>query len=390
MNCDVLVLNADTRAALAAIRSLGRANLRVSAASHIAAAIGLVSRHCHYQFLYPDPAKETEKFREWLLNTCIEIKPQLLIPCSDLSVEIVSEMRERLNPICALPLGPHKQVNKVLSKHNLLHFASHLGVRCPQTLFIPQKDQRKHNPEVRQLDFPCVVKTDVSFSENSSGNFDKFPVYYPNSFEELEAILSRMEVPLLIQEQVRGVGVGVFALCKNGETYSLFAHERILEKPPSGGRSVLSKSIALDSAPVEQARKLLKELEWTGPAMVEFKRDVQGHYYLMEINPRFWGTLQLSISAGVNFPFQLFELLGKQATVLPSTKYTNGIRLRWLLGTLDHLFINFKMNPSKTLGDLIFRNSLQLFKAKTCYDVFQLSDPRPFLRELSNYLRPHE
>ncbi len=37
--------------------------------------------------------------------------------------------------------------------------------------------------------------------------------------------------------------------------------------------------------------------------MVEFKADARtGTPYLMEINGRFWGSLQLAIDAGVDFP----------------------------------------------------------------------------------------
>ena len=38
--------------------------------------------------------------------------------------------------------------------------------------------------------------------------------------------------------------------------------------------------------------------------MVEMKRDNRdGQFKLMEINPKFWGSLDLSIQAGVNFPY---------------------------------------------------------------------------------------
>ena len=54
----------------------------------------------------------------------------------------------------------------------------------------------------------------------------------------------------------------------------------------------------------------------------------------MEINPRLWGSLQLAIDAGVDFPSIAVDLAcGNQ---LPSNPvYRSGVRLRWLAGDLD-------------------------------------------------------
>jgi len=56
----------------------------------------------------------------------------------------------------------------------------------------------------------------------------------------------------------------------------------------------------------------------------------------MEINPRFWGSLQLAIDSGVNFPAALVELtLGH--TVSKVVSYTLGIQTRWMWGDVDNL-----------------------------------------------------
>jgi predicted ATP-grasp superfamily ATP-dependent carboligase len=53
---------------------------------------------------------------------------------------------------------------------------------------------------------------------------------------------------------------------------------------------------------------LLGQFDWQGVAMVEFKVEANtGTPYLLEVNGRFWGSLQLAIDAGVDFPALLVD-----------------------------------------------------------------------------------
>ncbi|MCZ7584034.1 MAG: ATP-grasp domain-containing protein [Deltaproteobacteria bacterium] len=114
-----------------------------------------------------------------------------------------------------------------------------------------------------------------------------------------------------------------------------FFHRRLRELPPSGGISVLSEAIPPDPEAARAGRALLEALHWTGPAMVEFKRDADGRPCLMEINGRFWGSLQLAIDAGVDFPALLVRAAQGDAIVPPD--YKSGTRLRYLFGDLESL-----------------------------------------------------
>ena len=127
--------------------------------------------------------------------------------------------------------------------------------------------------------------------------------------------------------------------------------------------------------------------------MVEFKEDSKGKARLMEINPRFWGSLQLAIDAGRDFPKLLLETFSASAeeanhlcSRLPA--YQVGARLRWELGCLDHLLIRGKENPARALSDLVMRNSLQILRSprQTSLEVFRWDDPLPFFAELRQYV----
>ena len=198
----------------------------------------------------------------------------------------------------------------------------------------------------------------------------------------------------MLQRWIEGEGVGVFVLMWNGKIIARFSHRRIREKPPSGGVSVLCESIEPPPGTMNAAIQLLNELQWSGVAMVEFKWDrLKNLPQLMEVNARFWGSIQLAISAGVDFPYMLYSLaLGKK--VEPVTKYKIGIRSRWELGDLDHLWIRFRdassdLLPSNTPSRLeVLKNFLfDFFRPSVRNEVLRLEDPAPFLHEFSEYVK---
>jgi hypothetical protein len=47
----------------------------------------------------------------------------------------------------------------------------------------------------------------------------------------------------------------------------------------------------------------MRRVKWTGIAQLDLRRDSRtGQVLIIEVNPRFWGSLLASASAGVNFP----------------------------------------------------------------------------------------
>jgi len=70
--------------------------------------------------------------------------------------------------------------------------------------------------------------------------------------------------------------------------------------------------------------------------MVEFKVADNGVPYLMEVNGRFWGSLQLAIDAGVDFPWLLYQLATGR-DVESVNGYALGIKSRWLWGDFKRL-----------------------------------------------------
>ena len=106
---------------------------------------------------------------------------------------------------------------------------------------------------------------------------------------------------------------------------------------------------------------MLDILQWHGVAMVEFKKDSRtGEYVLMEINPKFWGSLDLSIASGVDFPY-LACRMALDGDIEPVFSYRVGTKFRWLFpGEVFHGMTNPRSIPQlireffdeKTLSDI--------------------------------------
>jgi len=191
----------------------------------------------------------------------------------------------------------------------------------------------------------------------------------------------------MLQEYIEGFGSGVFLLYDHGRCVAHFAYKRLREKPPTGCVSVLSESVEADPEQLSAAKALLDKVKWHGVAMVEFKVDAAGNPYVIEVNPRFWGSLQLAIDSGVDFPMLLHKAtIGEPYESI--CDYSVGQKLRWLLGDLDRLYLVLKSSEysfSKKFIEIL--TFLVPFAKGMKYEVNRTSDIKPFIREVALYVR---
>jgi predicted ATP-grasp superfamily ATP-dependent carboligase len=242
----------------------------------------------------------------------------------------------------------------------------------------------------RSLPSPLVLKPSRSVVQ-AAGGVRKLRVCHVADAAGLRRAADEFPAeayPVLVQQRIVGPGIGIFLLLWNGQLRAQFAHRRIREKPPSGGVSVYSESVAADPELVAQSRRLLDAFSWNGVAMVEYKRDAaSGIPYLMEINGRFWGSLQLAVDAGVDFPSLLLDC-SSGAPATPPPPYRMGQRLRWFWGDVDHLLSRLRRSsadlslPPDAPGRMgAVRDFLTAWRPGQRCDSWRLGDPAPFWRE---------
>jgi predicted ATP-grasp superfamily ATP-dependent carboligase len=387
----VLILDGNQRSALAATRALGRRSVPVVVAGDTRRTLAGASKYCVETFTYPSPYGQSDEFVATIRHEAARRGVETMFPMTDITTTRLLRARGQLGGV-QIAAGGLESYEALSDKWRLYELAGQLGVPAPETYLVSSAGEAARAAE--KLGFPVVLKPRGSVMLN--GGWVAAPVSYARSFEELEKAINQgphvSGSPRLVQQYVEGEGRGVFALYDHGRPVTFFSHRRLRERPPSGGVSVLSESIEVDAYQRKCAQAVLDRVKWHGVAMVEFKVTREGTPYLIEVNARFWGSLQLAIDAGVDFPYMLYQLT-RGETVDPPPEYTIGIRSRWLLGDLDRLYLTWRSRSvgHVTLSDkcLALIRFLKLREKGTRYDVNRWDDLRPFIVELRKYLRPH-
>jgi predicted ATP-grasp superfamily ATP-dependent carboligase len=391
-----IVLGVDTPIGLAIIRDLGVRGVAVHGIAREADAIGLSSRFLHEGYVR---ARGEEALIRQLLDLQERLGEISLFAISESDIALLNRHRERLNR-CTMMFADQARMERVLNKELTYAAAGRVGIRVPRTEQV--RSITEAATACASLNFPVVVKwanpNDVAQRLSAAGLvLDK--ARYCNTAEELLTYLGAYEAVNeypLIQEYCPGYGLGQFILMQGGHAHYAFQHKRVHEWPPEGGFSSLCESISLEQHQALMAKSvaLLRELDWEGVAMVEYRHDPDtGNSALMEINGRFWGSLPLACHAGASFPWFSYKLMGMKQPV-EQQPYRGGMRCRFMVPETKRLMrvlfqqkeIADRRLAFQRLPELI-QYLLDFLRPQTRYFVFEWKDPAPFVRDMLRSLR---
>ncbi len=137
-------------------------------------------------------------------------------------------------------------------------------------------------------------------------------------------------VPLIAQEFIPGWGCGFFATYDRGVCRRVFMHRRVREYPPTGGASSCATTFR-DDRLAAHGRRLLDGLGWHGIAMVEFRFDERDNdFKMIEVNAKFWGSLELALAAGADFASDYVALA--RGEPLAFHEDYRDVTFQWLVG----------------------------------------------------------
>lgn len=361
----VLVLEADKRQGLATIRNLGRNGLSVTAASNRRVNAGPWSRYADRHVRYPSPRRDRRGFIEAIERELETREYDVLLPIADLTLHPVLQERERLEAHAVVPYAPTGTVMAGLDKLRTIEAAREVGIPHPTTIAPSELDA---DTVASEIGYPVVIKP-----RQATGREGVHLCSAPSDLEEVYEPTHERYGPLLVQEYIPNGGEqGVYTLYdRSSELAAVTVQRRLRSKYPDGGASTLRETISNPEL-ISLADGLLSALDWSGVAMVEFRIDPRdGQSKLMEINPRFWGSLALSIRAGVDFPYLLYQQV-IDGTVEPTLAYDTDVEVQWLLGDIVQALGTD--DPIATLRGCFGRTE----KARY-YDVLSRSDPLPGL-----------
>jgi biotin carboxylase len=385
----ILVTDGEQRAALAVTRSLGRAGHEVLVAASSPRSIAGASRFCAGRILVPDALVDPVAFREAVTRSVRDHSVGIVLPVAEPSILSLLEDPEAMG--ARVPPPGLEAFRAVSDKTALVSVAEDLGIATPPGMRVETGDRPAPGAEW----FPAVLKPGRSVG-TEEGRMRKHGVVHVADQAALDTALDGLPgsaFPLLLQKRIDGPGIGVFILMWGDEPVLTFGHRRVREKPPTGGVSVLKRSVLVDPDLLRRSVELLRAFQWEGVAMVEYKVDeATGTPYLMEVNGRFWGSLQLAVDAGADFPRVLVELMDG-GTPGPRPSPRPGVSSRWFWGDIDHLIAVARGRGPADGRSRIGQTSRALIgllastRPGVRGDVLKLSDWRPFVVETRSWLR---
>lgn len=390
----ILVTDGEQRSSLAVVRSLGRAGHRVTVCSTKRRPLAGASRFAARVHQVDDPLVRPEDFRKAVAHIIRQEDIGLLLPMTDTSVPILLGLRDQI-PGLVVPLPAASAYDAISDKRNLMEVAKRIGVPVPEQVVVHDAPDATLALDRFGSAVPLVLKPARSavLSPDGVRRFGVRVLARSAALPEALAAFPREAYPILVQERIVGSGLGAFLLTDRGRPIARFGHRRIREKPPTGGVSVYREAVPLRDDIRVHAERILEAFGWTGVAMVEFKEDAAtGTPYLMEVNGRFWGSLQLAIDAGVDFPDLLVRMgLGEDLEAAPPAR--SGVRSRWLWGDVDHLLWLMRYgrraratDPALPFALTALARFLIPWRPGERLEVLRPTDPGPFLRESVQWL----
>ena len=364
MTC-VLVTDASKRETLAIVRSLSKKGIAVTVGEDRKLCCSFFSKYIKNKIIYPNPAENPFSFIKSIYELVKRSKYDVIFPVDDQTTILFSKYKDKLSKYTKVPVADYETIMKGRDKAKTIKIAIENGIPCPKTYFVDDIEEIIKD----EIEFPVVIKP-----RESSGARG---IAYVNSLEELmreyKKVKKRYGTPL-IQEYIPHNG-GHYSVCalfnQDSEPRAIFVYKELRQYPITGGPATFSVSVEKTDV-LKYAIKLLKAMKWYGVAHLDFLIDSRDKKpKLLEVNPRFWSSLELAILSGVDFPYLLYKMAldGDVETV---TKYETGIKLRFLVG--DILWLLGTKNKLKALPEF-----LKFMDGSIGYAIWSLDDPKPIV-----------
>ena len=224
-----------------------------------------------------------------LLKICVEDHIDLLIPTIDTDLVVLSENKARFEELGTLVMiSAPDRIRICRDKNNTSQFFVDCGLHAP----MPVNDWREY-----KSGFPAFIKP-----KDGSSSINAFKV---ENEEELEFYAGQVE-DYIVQPFISGHEYTIDIFCDwNGEPISIVPRERLQVR----AGEVLKTQICMDSAMIEECKKLCSAFKPCGPMTVQLIRDAAGIDWFIEINPRFGGGAPLSMKAGARSAEAILKLM---------------------------------------------------------------------------------
>jgi predicted ATP-grasp superfamily ATP-dependent carboligase len=381
----VLVLGKSDSSCLTVIRSLGRQGIAVHVAWCPPDAVLLRSRYVRQVHTLPPFSPTTDAWKRAFVELCRRERFDLVIPTNDPTIIPLQEHRKDLEPHARIYLLNDRAFEVGYDKLKSYEVCTRLGLHVPKVKILPIPAEPAD--VLREFRLPVVVKARSSFRAEDLGDRRRTRVARDEAAlrQWLDVLKGRAD-DVLIEEYFEGEGGGIDVLCADGTVVHAFQHLRLHE-----GRGYSSAPYRV-SAPVHpgmlaETRQYVRALDYTGVLMLEFRLNAAtGDWIFHDFNARFWAALPLTVAAGADYPYWLYQVLVEGRRDFPPA-FRTGIACRnW---RLDLLWLKENLNlprGERTPARAVARELWRAVTLREWADTLTRDDPMPGLLDASRIL----
>lgn len=324
----ILILGADdSRGALAAARGLGRTGARVAFASPVRGHLVARSRWIRQWHPLPPPAAGHPAFAAAVTDVVRTQGYEQVYAAGDDWLAALVAAREQIP--AAVPYTATPSLLRAMDKLELVELATSAGLQAPRT--VPA------TPEAcRTWEGPAVVKPRRHFAAGVVASRERLEAVVAadrdQALRHADAMRAAGAEPVL-QELVRGRLLALTLLTDRGSR-PVARVQQVADEvwPVAAGVSTRAHTVPVDPDLAARFEQLLSSLGWFGLAQGQFLLGAGGPV-LIDVNARYYGSMQLAMAAGVNLPSLWADLAAGRPVPAP-VDARPGVRYAWLEGDL--------------------------------------------------------
>lgn len=225
---------------------------------------------------YQVPRITDEGYVDIILDICKKENINGLFTLIDPELSLLAQNKEKFDALGVTIIGSSYELcERALDKMKMFEWLSSNGYKCAKSY--TDKEKFYADVEAGLITYPVFVKPVCG-----SASISIAKVYDKETVE----ILFAHDDSLMIQEYLNGqeIGADVYIDMISGEVVSIFTKKKLLMRAGETDKAVSFK----DEKLFELIEKFAKESGWLGQIDVDIF-DVDGEYYISEVNPRFGG-----------------------------------------------------------------------------------------------------
>jgi carbamoyl-phosphate synthase large subunit len=258
------------------------------------------------------PRMDDEGYLNVILTICKENNIKAVLSLIDPELSLLAENEQAFLEIGTIPIVSNIDVVEMCFDKNMMYeFLVQNQISTVKSYI--EKEKFFDDIETGVISYPVFVKP---VKGSASINISKVA-----SKEQIDMLFNKYD-NLMIQEYMDGTeyGVDVYIDLISGEPVSIFIKEKIKMRAGETDKSVSVK----DEILFEKIRNFVKKAEFKGIIDIDVF-EVNGEYYVSEVNPRFGGGYPHAYESGVNVPAMIINNLNGIINVEAVGKYNEGV-----------------------------------------------------------------